>query len=87
MGHESRAGVKHGTDGDRDDQMNVWCFPERQPSTEKTPRGVDATGDVIRSCRLRWHGHVERKGNASCVNEYTKFVVKGQAPVGRPKKT
>ena len=37
----------------------------------------------MRRCRLRWHGHVERKGNTDSVNEYTKLVVKRKAPDGR----
>ena len=49
--------------------MDVLCgvFPrERQPSTELRRRlGVETiTGDVMRRCRLRWHGHVECKGDA-----------------------
>ena len=31
MGHEGRFGVKDGKDGYEDDQVDVWCFPERQP--------------------------------------------------------
>ena len=30
MGHDCRAGVKDGKDGDEDDQVDVWCFPERK---------------------------------------------------------
>ena len=30
MGHEGRAGVKGGKDGDEDDQVDVWCCPERK---------------------------------------------------------
>ena len=30
MSHESRAGVKDRKDGDDDDQVDVWCFPERK---------------------------------------------------------
>ena len=30
MGLEGRAGVKDGKDGDEDDQVDVWCFPERK---------------------------------------------------------
>ena len=29
-GHESQAGVIGGKDRDEDDQMDVWCYPERQ---------------------------------------------------------
>ena len=35
---------------------------ERQPSTELRRRlSVEAIGDVMRRCRLSWHGHGERK--------------------------
>ena len=30
MGDEGRAGVKDGKDEDEDDQVDVWCFPERK---------------------------------------------------------
>ena len=30
MGHEGRAGVNDGKDGDEDDQVDVLCFPERK---------------------------------------------------------
>ena len=89
MGHDSRAGVKDGKDGDEDDQVDVWCFPERrQPSTELRRRlDVESIGDVMRRGRLRWHGHVERKAGADYVKACTRLVVKGKAPVGRPRKT
>ena len=32
MGHLGRAEVKDGKDRDKDDQVDVWCFPERQDS-------------------------------------------------------
>ena len=61
---------------------------ERQPSTELRRRlGVEATGDVMRRGRLRWHGHVERKHNADYVKTCTRLVVEGKAPVVRPRKT
>ena len=68
--------------------MDVWCFPERKPSTELRRRlGVEATGDVMRRDRLRWHGHVERK-DADYVKAYsTRLVVEGMATEGRPRKT
>ena len=28
--HESKAEVKDEKDGDEDDQVDVWCFPERK---------------------------------------------------------
>ena len=42
---------------------------------------------VMRRCRLRWHGHVERKGNADYVKACTKLVVEGRAPVRGLNKT
>ena len=30
IGHGSRAGVKHGEDGNEDDQVDVLCFNERK---------------------------------------------------------
>ena len=89
MGHKGRAGVKDGKDGDEDDQVDVWCFPERdKTSTELRRRlGVEATGDVMRPSRLSLHGHVEWKDDADCVKACSKLVVEGKATVGIPKKT
>ena len=49
--------------------------------------GVEAIGVVMRRFRLRWHGNMERKGNADYVKACNRFVVEGKAPVGRPRKT
>ena len=65
--------------------MDVWCFPERKTAqhwTEKTPRGVEAIGDVMRRRRLRWHGHVERKGNVDYVKACVRLRVEETVPVG-----
>ena len=44
---------------------------ERQPSTELRRRlSVDAIGDMMRRCRLRWHGRVEKKDDADYVKAY-----------------
>ena len=45
--------------------------------------GVEAIGVVMRRCRLRWHGHVERKDDADYAKECrpTRLVVEGTAPV------
>ena len=41
--------------------MGGVSLKERQPSTElRKCLGEEAIGDVIRNCRLRCHGHVER---------------------------
>ena len=53
---------------------------ERQPSAELGRHlGVEATGDVMRRCRLMWHGHVERKDDANCVEGGTRLVVEETA--------
>ena len=41
VGNDCRAGVKDGKDRDEDDQVDVWCFPDRKTAqhwTEKTSR-------------------------------------------------
>ena len=67
-------------------------FPETetaQQETAKTPTGVgvQGIGDVMRRCRQRWHGNVERKDDPGYVKACTRLVVEGNAPVGMPKKT
>ena len=45
--------------------VDVWCFLKRQSRTELRRRlRVKASGDVMRRCRLGWHGHVESKEGA-----------------------
>ena len=57
---------------------------ERQRNTELRKRlGVEVIGNVMRRSRLRWHGHVERKGDADRVNASVRAVVEGNAPIGR----
>ena len=67
----------------------VTSLKERQCGNELRRRpGVEAIGDMMKRGRLRWHGHVERKDDADCVEViYTRSVVEGKAPVGRPRKT
>ena len=43
-------------------------------------------GDVMRTSRLRWHGHDEGNGDADCVKACVRLVVERTAPVGKPKK-
>ena len=53
MGHERSARDKYGNDGD--EWMCSVSLKERQPSTELRRRpGLEAIGDVMRRCRLRW---------------------------------
>ena len=67
--HEGRAEVKDG----------------KELSTElRRHLGLEAPGDVMRRCRLRWHAHVERKDDADYVKACTRFVVEGKAPLRRP---
>ena len=55
---------------------------ERQTSTELQRRtDGDAIGDVMRRCKLRWHGHVEHKGDADRVKTCIKFVVGRTVPI------
>ena len=61
---------------------------ERQSSTElRRNLDIEAIADVMRRCRLRWHGHVERNGYADYVKAHARLVVERTDPVGRPKKT
>ena len=41
----------------------------------------------IRGGRLRWYGHVIRKGDEDWVKKCMKYKVEGRRPVGRPRKT
>ena len=49
--------------------------------------GVESIGTVIRSGRLRWYGHVMRKGDEDRVKKCIEFRVEGSRPVGRPRRT
>ena len=42
---------------------------------------------AIRSGRLRWYGHVKRKGYEDRVKKCMEYRVEGRRPVGRPRKT
>ena len=42
---------------------------------------------VMRTRRLRWFGHVERKDGEDWVRKYMNMEVDGKRPRGRPKKT
>jgi hypothetical protein len=48
--------------------------------------GVDCVSDIVRRGRLRWFGHVERKGD-DWVKKCMDFKVSGSAGRGRPRKT
>ena len=49
--------------------------------------GVESITTVIRSGRLRWYGHVMRKGDEDWVKKCMEFRVEGRRPVGRPRRT
>ena len=61
---------------------------EKIPSSElRKWVGVEAIGDTVRTNRLRWYGHVERKGDDDWVMRCTSFHVAGPIPPGRPRKS
>jgi hypothetical protein len=49
--------------------------------------GVEIVGEVCRRSKLRWFGHVKRKGGDDCVRKCTELVVDGKRPRGRPRRT
>ena len=46
--------------------------------------GAEPITTVIRSGRLRWYGHVMRKGDGDWVRKCMEFRVEDRRPVGRP---
>jgi hypothetical protein len=48
---------------------------------------VEPITDVCRRNRLRWFGHVERKGDDDWVKRCTRLEVVGKRPRSRPRKT
>ena len=49
--------------------------------------GVEHITTFIRSCsRLRWYGHVMRKGDEDWAKKCMEYRVEGRKPVGRPRK-
>ena len=63
----------------------MWFFTGRKTAQQRL--GVEAIGDVMIKCRLRWDGHVERNADADYLGACTRLVVKGKSLVARPKKT
>ena len=47
--------------------------------------GVELITTVIRSVRLRWYGHVMRKGDEDWVKKCMEYRVEGRRSVGRPR--
>ena len=48
--------------------------------------GVEPITTFIRNGRLRWYGHVMRKGDEDWVKKCMEYRVEGRRPVGRPRK-
>ena len=49
--------------------------------------GVEPITTFMRGGRLRWYGHVMRKGDEDWVKKCLGFRIEGKRPVGRPRKT
>jgi len=49
--------------------------------------GLDDIISVLQRNRLRWYGHVLRKGDNDWVKKCTEHEVEGARPRGRPKKS
>ena len=56
-------------------------------TNEELRRLVGGSTTFIRSGRLRWYGHVMRKGDEDWVKKCMEYRVEGRRPVGRPRKT
>ena len=70
-------------------QMIRWMCGISRRTNEELRRmvRVEPITTVIRSGRLRWYGHVMRKGDGDWMKKCMKYRVKGRRPVGRPRKT
>ena len=49
--------------------------------------GVEDVAITMRRNRLRWFGHVERRGDASWLKKVRQVEVRGNRPKGRPRLT
>jgi len=58
----------------------------RLPSKELR-LGIDDIALVLQQNRLRWYGHVLRKGDDDWVKKCIEYEVEGPRPRGRPKRT
>ena len=47
--------------------------------------GVEPITTFIRSGRLRWYGHMMRKGDEDWVKKCMEHRVEGRRPIGRPR--
>jgi len=58
------------------------------PSKEMRERlGIDDIILILQQNRLRWYGHVLRKGDTDWVKKCMEYEVEGSRPGGRPKRT
>ena len=48
---------------------------------------VEPITAFLRGSRLRWYGHVMRKGDEDWVKTCMEYRVEGRRPYGRPRKT
>ena len=73
-------------------QMIRWMcgisLKDRRTSEElRRLVGVQPITTVMRGGRLRWDGHVMRKGEEDWVKKCMEYRVEGRRPAGRPRKT
>ena len=53
----------------------------------RTLVGVEPITTLMRSGRMRWYGHVMRKGDEDWVKKCMEYRVEGSRPGGRPRQT
>ena len=73
-------------------QMIRWMcgisLKDRRTSVElRRLVGVEPITTFIRGGRLRWYGHVMRKGDEDWVKKCMEYRVEGRRPIGRPRRT
>ena len=68
--------------------MTGTTLKDRKSTEElRTTLGIDSISDLVTRARLRWYGHLHRKGEDEWVKKIMKFEVDGRRPPGRPQKT
>ena len=65
-------------------EEGVWRRRHNAEIREMT--GVPLLSDVVRSHRLRWAGHVARRGENSLLQKVLNAVPEGRRPAGRPRR-
>ena len=70
-------------------KVDVECYCERCPTSEELRSRllVESISEVMRTGRLHWSGHVEKKNENDWVKPVKHFEVEGKMPVGRLNKT